>query len=217
MDNDETQAAVDGAELQDAICALTGVRAARVVTGIGGRISEIHVVAEEGKSAKQVVRDIQTLALARFGIQIDYRVVSVVQLSRDPVTHAPVASRPVLSSVSWHVEGARTTCRVDVSLGDQRASGEANGPATAHGRLRLAAKAASDALSVVDGGDAALDVADVILTEAGGRRIAVVVLVLLSGRNEEVLAGAAVVRADDADAVVRAVLDAANRRLTHAR
>jgi hypothetical protein len=60
-----------------------------------------------------------------------------------------------------------------------------------------------------------LDIAEVILTEVAGRRIAVGVLILLSGQREEILSGSALVRTDEADAVVRAVLDAVNRRLSH--
>lgn len=207
--------ATDPDALQAEILSLGGIKAARVVTSPTGRITEVHVVAEDGKSAKQVVRDIQTLALARFGIPIDYRVVSVVQLGQVPLQQEPATpARPVLSAVSWSIQTGRTTCRVELTYRDEQAVGEVSGPATAAARLRLAARAAVEAIHCLPGQTGAYDLCDALVTDAGGRRVAVVVLAVVSGRAEEMVTGAALVRSDEADAVARAVLDAVNRRFS---
>ena len=67
-------------ELEDAIRHIPGVRAASVVTSAQAEPTEVHVLASPGKAAKQVVRDVQSLALARYDIDIDHRIVSVVQI-----------------------------------------------------------------------------------------------------------------------------------------
>ena len=67
-------------DLEDAIRQLTGVRAASVVTDGQANPTEVHVLASPGKPAKQLVRDVQSLAMAQFGIDIDHRIVSVVQI-----------------------------------------------------------------------------------------------------------------------------------------
>jgi hypothetical protein len=67
-------------ELEDAIRQIPGVRAASVVTSAKAEPTEVHVLASPGKAAKQVVRDVQSLALARYDIDIDHRIVSVVQI-----------------------------------------------------------------------------------------------------------------------------------------
>jgi len=51
-------------ELEDALRQIPGVRAASVVTGPDAQPTEIHVLADRAKPAKQVVRDIQSLAMA---------------------------------------------------------------------------------------------------------------------------------------------------------
>lgn len=69
-------------KLEQDLLRVPGVRSARVV---GGDVpSEIHIVTTSKRSPKQVVRDVQSLAAAGFGIPIDHRIVSVVQLDDPP-------------------------------------------------------------------------------------------------------------------------------------
>ena len=69
-------------KLEQDLLRVPGVRSARV---IGGDVpTEIHVVTTSKRSPKQVVRDVQSLAAAGFGIPIDHRIVSVVQLDDPP-------------------------------------------------------------------------------------------------------------------------------------
>src|SRR3989337_387196 len=75
-------------ELEDALRHLPGVKAASVVTGPDAVPTEVHVLAAPGKAAKQVVRDVQSLALARYDIDIDHRIVSVVQMGDEDVRAA---------------------------------------------------------------------------------------------------------------------------------
>src|SRR4026209_953544 len=65
-------------ELEEALRQSPGVRAASVVTGPDAVPTEVHVLASPGKPAKQVVRDVQSMALARLDMAIDHRIVSVV-------------------------------------------------------------------------------------------------------------------------------------------
>ena len=77
------------AKLEEDLLRVPGVRSARVVgTDVP---SEIHIVTTSKRSPKQVVRDVQSLAAAGFGIPIDHRIVSVVQLD-DPPPAPPDAS-----------------------------------------------------------------------------------------------------------------------------
>ena len=76
------------AKLEQDLLRVPGVRSARV---IGTDVpSEIHIVTTSKRSPKQVVRDVQSLAAAGFGIPIDHRIVSVVQLDDAPPAPAAV-------------------------------------------------------------------------------------------------------------------------------
>lgn len=63
-------------DLEDAIQHLPGVRVARVVTTAEGDPVEIHVLAATGKPARFLVRDVQSLAMAQFNLDLDHRIVS---------------------------------------------------------------------------------------------------------------------------------------------
>ncbi len=185
------------------LTALSEIRAARIVTTPNGRISEVHIVSEGSKSPKQIVRDVQTLAQARFGVEIDHRVISVVRFPDEPAS-AP-KSRFTLSSLSWSTEGTKATCRVRIEIGDETVLGESSGPASSVGRARLTAEAVTKAFTDVD-------VGDVRVVDVGPQRVAVAVVVVLVGNGEEVIVtGSAPVRGDESEAIARAILDAVAR------
>ena len=65
--------------MSEAETALKGLRDIEgvVIQGQGDDIREIHIVTSSSRPAKQIVRDVQTLLMARFHRVIDHRVVSV--------------------------------------------------------------------------------------------------------------------------------------------
>lgn len=82
-------------ELEDSLRHIHGIRAASVVTGPDAVPTEVHVLADPGKPAKQVVRDVQSLAMARFDIEIDHRIVSVVQMGAEQVRTVEPPAAPL--------------------------------------------------------------------------------------------------------------------------
>ena len=73
-------------DLEESIRQIPGVRAVSVVTDAHAQPTEVHVLAAPGKPAKQVVRDVQSLAMAQFDIDLDHRIVSVVQIEDESST-----------------------------------------------------------------------------------------------------------------------------------
>lgn len=197
-------------ELEETLCRLPAVDAVRIVHD-RDRISEVHVLASPAKPAKQVVRDVQSLAMARFGVGIDRRAVSVVQLGEEKRTGE--ADRPVITSIKEYPEGPSTTVTVTLTWNSEQFSGSANGPAAASARLRIIGEATLRALEEVLGGGPPLALDAVASTSVGARPVIVAQVVSMKGVEEEVAVGSALIRGDEAEAVVRAVLDALNRRI----
>ncbi len=87
-------------QLEAEVRKIAGVKNARIVGTDGPE--EIHIVASASRSPKQVVRDVQSLAAAAYGLPIDHRIVSVVQLDQEPPSPAArgraVLDRVVLAS-----------------------------------------------------------------------------------------------------------------------
>lgn len=217
-------------ELEASLRRLPGVRAARVVTTGAGRPTEIHLLAGREKGAKQLVRDVQSLAMAEFDIEVDHRIISVVQLDAEDnqgiatapgattaaatPTEAPASpTRPVVEGIRVESTGLHSEATVRLSVGGEVVEGTSRAPSGPASRARVIARAALDAVSLlapIDAGE--IESADVVAV--GGRDVAVCVVQLVDVTGEHLVSGSAVVRSDPSEAIVRAVLDALNRRLT---
>jgi hypothetical protein len=201
---------VDIQELEETLARLPSINAIRIVGGKDG-IREVHVLAALDKAPKQVVRDVQSLALARFGITIDRRAISVVQIG--PERLDPGEDRPAIKGVHEIPEGAKTTVAVTLGWHGEEYIGTATGPAAQSARYRLVGEAGLRAIEDLLPGEAlALD--SVGAPTIGMRTVMVVVIVSTGERGEEVSVGSALSHGDDSETVVRAVLDALNRRIT---
>lgn len=204
---------VSYADLEESLCRLPGVEAVRVI-GRNGSPAEIHVLATPGKPPKQIVRDVQSLALAAFGISVDRRIVSVVQIEGDELSRG---DRPVVLDIAQLSEGDKVTITVTLSWHQQLYAGEASGPAAAATKLRLVAEAALSALAKALNDQVALAIAAVDTPTVGGRQVAIAQVVMVAEGEEKMVVGSALVGPDPAQAVVRAVLDALNRQVPELR
>jgi hypothetical protein len=200
-------------DFEEKVRRLPGVEAARVVTE-GGAVTEVHVLTGMGKAAKQVVRDVQSLAQAVFGLAIDRRVVSVVQL---PDPDLAQGDRPVIVDVSEQMDGNHT--KVVVTLGWQGDTlvGEVGGAAAHTTRNRLVAEATIEALQQALQDTTAIGVAAVDVPVLGSRSVAIAQVVMVNEGAERLMVGSALVDGESSRAVVRAVLDALNRHIPELR
>lgn len=200
---------VDVRALQEKIGRLDGVEAARVVAS-NGHVEEVHVLARRTKPAKQLVRDIQSLAQAVFSLNIDRRVVSVVQLSDADLEQG---MRPALVDVAEVLEGTKAEVTVTLRWEDSLLIGKATGAAAQAIRPRLVAEATIGAIRQAVDQAVAFGIGSVDVVTLGSRRMAIAQVVLMTEARERTLIGAAYVDEDDSRASVRAVLDALNRFL----
>jgi hypothetical protein len=212
QDNERGEQVIDLTSLERELSRLPDVSAARIVADDGGRPVEVHVLAATDKHPKQIVRDIQSVAMASFGIDLDRRVVSVVRL--DSGAEATRAEpRTVLKAVVADQQGQRALIRVALERNEHERVGVAEGSLASTARLRLAAAATIDALCLLFPG-IAVDLEMAAVLRSVEREIAVVTVTLAVSGHEEIVTGSALVReGGDVDAIVRAVLDATNRRL----
>lgn len=198
------------------------VRAARIVADLQGLPVEVHVLATPGKHAKQLVRDIQSVAIASQGLEIDHRIVSVVQLedvvpvmpAGDADAADPGATRPTLDGVVVERRELRCAATVRLRSGEELVSGHAEGSVAAAAARRVVADATLAALAELGPAASCASVEAASIVRVGERDVAVAVLTVVVPPYEEIVTGSAPVRTAGADeAVARAVLDACNRRL----
>lgn len=215
------------------LCRIPDVRAARIVADDHGTPIEVHILATTGKGAKQLVRDVQSVAIASGGIDLDHRIVSVVQLddvemhdARDIAARAngdadrpePQAARVIVDSVVVAKQDLRAVATVTLRRGSERVIGTSEGTVATTARWRSVADATLDALRLLEPIAASVAVEVAGVQRVGDRELGIVTLVVVMPPNEELLAGIAPVRGGASeDAIARAVLDAANRRLIRSR
>jgi hypothetical protein len=204
--------AVNFRELEENLTRMDSVDAARVVNQ-GSTITELHVIGAPDKPAKQIVRDVQSLAMARFGVSIDHRVISVVQIRPHEVDFL-TGTRAALMRVGESPNGTRTTIEVTLRHEDEEFTGSATGPAVMSARHRLVGEATISAIEKTFPAMPPIALDAISLAPVGQSEVVVAVVVSANQRGTENLnVGAALVAHDTDDATVKAVLNALNRRL----
>jgi hypothetical protein len=219
---------VDWPDVERALCRIPHITRAHVVPDERDAVLELHIVATPGKHPKQVVRDVQSLARAAFGVDVDRNVVSVVQVEDEepgeaaaerpaggPSEHPSAAEgRTELSGMTLQSLQGTSSVSVVLTRNGRRATGASRRTTTAVGLHRMAAEATLAALVELHPAMPGSDVDGVEVRPLGARKVALVSLASRTSGTDDVLIGTATVRAaGELDAVARAVLDAVNRRL----
>ena len=203
-------------ELEATISRLPGVQAVRIVTGPDAKPTEVHVLASRDKTPKQIVRDIQSIAMAQHDLEVDHRIISVVQFEDpDAGSGAASANRVLIATITAQTTGLESTATVTLASGGTLYDGTATAPATASSRPRLIARATLNAVSALMP-VGACDIEYAQIAQIGGREVAVSIVQVVTADGEQIVTGSALVRGDESDAVARSVLDALNRRLISA-
>lgn len=204
--------AVNFRELEETLTRMDSVDAARIVSQ-GPDITELHVIGSAEKPAKQIVRDVQSMAMARFGVTIDRRVISVVQI-RPHELGLSSGARVALVKIGEFPKGTRTTIEVTLKQEDEEHIGSATGPAVPSARMRLVAEATIAAVELAFPTVPPIALEAISQTLVGTTEVVVAVVVSAAERgSEDVNVGSAIVTIDVDDASVKAILSALNRRL----
>jgi hypothetical protein len=205
-------------DIENTLGQVAEIKAARIVSSPEGQIQEIHVLALPTKSPKQLVRDIESTIMATFGITVDHKKISIAQLGADALSEeqdsgAQVEVRARICSINANVAGVHSTVSVTLDIEGDTHVGESSGPASSTGRQRLVALATLDAVEQYVHGTHSFALEDVSIIQLGRERVAVSCVTLVSPLGEQSYAGSALVRQNEKDSIVRATLDAINRRL----
>jgi len=201
------------ADIESVIRSLTDIISVRVVTDKSGVIEEIHVLTDSTRAPKQVVRDVESALMARFGIELDHKKISVAQTQEGKQPRFN-ESRLKFSDVSISLNGAKAEAVVHLRNNGEAHTGTAAGHSSSHNQLRLIATATLRAVENSQGADGSLVLEDLSsAVTLSGRNIVVVFVSMITPRGEDCLTGSAIVKQDLWKGVVNATLDAVNRRL----
>lgn len=206
---------------ENLLTSLEGVLSARVEVTPLGEVAAIHVLAANGQTPKQVVRNVESALLAHLGLKVDHRKISIAQtaevkpleaLERSAVRDQAM-QRGVLFDDLVVQTGPRTrqvAATVTLTCGGRIETATHEGPDTPRNRVETAARATVAVIDrLVERFTLALEGAQVI--EAFDRSFVMVGVHAIGGRESKLLVGTAEVRESAEHAAVYAVLDATNR------
>lgn len=165
----------------------------------------------------QVATSVGRLLRERFGLGVDAERVQLVEdaeVADEPLPRRTAQQvRPAIQRMHLVSSGLDISASVTLGIDERSAVGEAQGTATQSGVQRAVALATLRAIEALVEGRARFELDHLEVTQTGHDRTVVAGVTLVTPSGSERLTGAAVVREDVRQAVIRATLDGLNRRL----
>ena len=209
----------DYGEIVAALRAVPGVADADVEADAdGGGMGLLRLGLAPGFDEVQVATSVGRLLRERFGLGVDAERVQLVEDAEVPDeplgrNGAAAQHRPSIQRMHLVSSGLDISASVTLGFDDRSAVGEAKGTATQTGVQKAVALATLRAIETLIDGKARFELDHLEVTQTGRDRTVVAGVTLVTPSGSERLTGAAVVREDVRQAVIRATLDGLNRRL----
>lgn len=208
----------DYGEIVAALRAVPGVADADVEPDGTGGMGLLRLGLAPGYDEVQVATSVGRLLRERFGLGVDAERVQLVEdaeVPPEPVGRNGTSPqhRPAIQRMHLVSSGLDISASVTLGFEERSAIGEAQGTATQSGVQRAVALATLRAIESLIDGKARFELDHLEVTQTGRDRTVVAGVTLVTPSGSERLTGAAVVREDVRQAVIRATLDALNRRL----
>jgi len=213
-------------EVAAALRAIPGVADARLhADGRAEGAGTVRLTLAPHADEVAVAHAVNAVLRSGFGLAVDADRVQVVEDSvpvRPPTVSygqpppqptATTTARLSIERLSLTSAGLGVTVEVGLAGRSGSAAGSAEAPASGPSVHRAVAEATARAVEQALAGRARLAIEGVESTSLAGEQAMVVSVALVTGHGAERLTGASRVREDARHAVVRAVLDAVNRRI----
>lgn len=196
--------------MEELINRVQSVISSRVVAE-NNQIAEIHVLADTSRNAKQIARDVQSVLMAEFKVDVNYKIISVAQIETNGRLFND--ERIAFTNLTFANNGVSLEATVMLTKGSEIYEGVYKGVNTERNRNRIIVNATLECVSKILPEDHNLILEDVDIYSFAKKRIAVVAVTHATPQNEELLVGSSIVKKDDGEALVKAALDALNRRV----
>lgn len=191
------------------ISKIDGVINAKLVAD-ADTIQELHILANKLRSPKQIVRDIESSLVASYDYRIDRKVISIAQIDTDDTK---TINRIKFDGILIGTSGNVLQCTVRLNSEDEEYEISLSGIRTIANSRKLVAEATIRAVEKIIGQASIFDIQDVIVTTNRDITFVSVLINMVTGMNEEAMVGSVIVKNDINEAIVKATLDAINRRV----
>lgn len=172
-------------------------------------IKEIHIVSNGKRNPKQLSRDIQSILIATYDLEVDYKKISIAEVHDMDIEKA--RPRLKLEGVSYENNGPRASVTVNLSDREETYTQSYTGLNTTRNIERMLVK------STLKNVEKAFELEDVFILEdiksvqlSMDKVVLVIIMCFLNG-EEKRMCGSCLIQNDYRQSVVKATLDAINR------
>lgn len=207
-------------EIEKFLKNLNDILFAKIILSGDQDIKEIHIITNHSSNPKKVIRDIESLLLAKYNIEVDYRKISIAQVKDDVIDNGHMTedsmSFPRLKLSDVKVENKENHFEVVVDLESEGKifTGKMSGFNWDKNHEYLVARAALEGINSFLEGYFFFQIDEIkIIGLESEKKLAITSIDLIDSKKKENLVGSAIVNGNYHRAVVRAILKAANRRI----
>jgi len=198
-------------EMEQLIKQVKSVLSCKIVIDSDSNVEELHILSDMKRSPKQISRDIQSLLISRFGLEIDYKKISIAQI--DEETLEDKAFRLKVKTIEFTTSGTKANVKVTLAKDEDVFQGEITGVNTLSNSNRMLATATLKAVEGFLGLEDNFILEDIKAITLAGREAVVTAITFIAEDNEQLFSGCAFINRDKKEAIVKSTLDAINRRV----
>ena len=195
-------------EIEDLVKNLKSVINCRITQDEEENIKEVHIVANESRSAKQISRDVQSIIAAIYDTKVDYKKISIAQVKE---SKQDLCERKLkIKSIERSTFQSKHKVKVTLEKDKEEHIGECSGMNNSTLCLRQTGEAAIHAIENFMQEEGVMSLDDIKIIDIAGIRTVVVALTVYTEEKSVEFCGSHILSHDPFDCVVRAVLDAIN-------
>lgn len=196
-------------DIEKSINSLNGVLFSKIVLADNKEIKEIHVITKDFYSPKKISRDVESLLMAKYNISIDYRKISIAQVTEEK-NHSP---RLKFVDLLINSQGDHLEVLVKLENNDKQFEGKVDCVNWDKNREYIVSRATLEAITSFLKGKVFFQVEEIKKINMDEREVVLVAINLINEQGKENLIGAALIGDDPHRSLVKAILKAVNRRI----
>jgi len=195
--------------IENSLKQLKAIDCCRLILDASGEIEEIHITSSSKRNPKQVSRDVQSVLISRFGLEVDYKKISIAQIQNSTEENSNM--RLKLKSIEYTLDEMKVNIKVILEKDDLLYIGVSQGPYTANNIMRLSAQACLRAVENIFNMGEMFVLEGINVLSVSDKKMVVIVVNAIINEDEQSLCGSAIIYNDKKEATVKAALDAVNR------
>lgn len=202
---------IDIQNVEEFLNKIIGVMCSRVVVNESHKITEIHILSDNERSIKQIIRDVESLLMAKYNIKIDHKIISIAQIYEKGESFQ--SQRLQIVSIEYGSYNMEAKAKVTLGCGDKIYEGKSEGIRSTSQINRLVAEATLDAIEMFLNYKVKFILEEIKIVSIAGRDVVLLALYEMYEQKEKLFVGKCIVESDINTAIIKAVLNSINRQI----